>query len=94
MPMGWYWECVKRLFLKKKLIIESGDLILLYTDGLTKAENNNGEIFGIECVCNIISKHAQQSPDKIIEILLEQLIQFCQNKAFNDDITLMILEFL
>lgn len=80
------------IFEEKKLFLESGDLILLYTDGLTEAENNQGEFFSIERACHIITTHAHQSPEKILELLLAELKQFRQNEALMDDITLMILK--
>ena len=80
------------VFEQKRVTIEQGYLILLYTDGLIEAENNHAEFFGIERVCDIVNEHAQQPPGIIIEKLLEQLKQFCQCEVFKDDITLMILK--
>jgi len=80
------------VFEEKTVTLSAGDLILLYTDGLTEAENANGEFFGLKRVSDILIQHAQQSPQAIIEILLERLKQFCCRESFNDDITLMIFK--
>lgn len=77
-------------FEEKITTLSQGDLILLYTDGLTEAENIHGEFFGLKRVNDILIQYAQQSPQMIIEVLLEQLKQFCQTESFKDDITLMI----
>ncbi|WP_027158578.1 PAS domain S-box protein [Methylobacter luteus] len=77
-------------FEEKTTTLSQGDLILLYTDGLTEAENIHGEFFGLKRVNDILIQYAQQSPQMIIEVLLEQLKQFCQTESFKDDITLMI----
>ncbi len=82
------------IFEEKKLALESGDLVLLYTDGLTEAENQHGEFFGIKQVCRIISDNAKKPPNKIIETLISELKQFRGNGTFIDDITLMILKIL
>jgi len=79
-------------FEEKSLVMESGDLIMLYTDGLTEAENPAGEFFGIAPVCQILHKHANHSPQVIIEIIIYELKQFCQSKSFKDDVTLMIFK--
>ncbi|MFK5949090.1 MAG: PAS domain S-box protein [Methylococcales bacterium] len=79
-------------FEEKSLVMESGDLILLYTDGLTEAENPTGEFFGIAPVCQILHKHANHSPQFIIEIIINELKQFCQSESFKDDVTLMIFK--
>jgi PAS domain S-box-containing protein len=80
------------IFEEKMLIMNSGDLILLYTDGLTEAENPAGDFFGIEPVCEILHKHAIHTPQTIIEIIIKQLKQFCQSNSFKDDVTLMIFK--
>jgi PAS domain S-box-containing protein len=82
----------KVIFEEKTTTLFKGDLILLYTDGITEAENANGEFFGIERVSDIFIQHSQQTPQKIIDALLEQLKQFRQNESFNDDITLMVFK--
>jgi serine phosphatase RsbU (regulator of sigma subunit) len=83
----------KNIFFEEKTTsLSKGDLILLYTDGLTEAENPDGEFFGLERVCELFIHYAQHSPEKIIEALLMHLKQFCQSESFNDDITLMIFK--
>ncbi|TAN69610.1 MAG: PAS domain S-box protein [Methylobacter sp.] len=80
------------VFEEKTVTLSQGDLILLYTDGLTEAENANGEFFGLKRVSDILVQHAQQSPQTIINVLLEQLKLFCCTESFNDDITLMVFK--
>jgi sigma-B regulation protein RsbU (phosphoserine phosphatase) len=57
---------------------------------LIEAENSQGEFFGLKRVSDILIQYAKQSPQMIIEALLEQLKQFSQTESFQDDITLMI----
>ena len=78
------------IFEEKTTTLSKGDLILLYTDGLTEAENPDGEFFGIERVSDIFIQYAQQPPESIIDALLRHLKQFSQRESFNDDITLMV----
>ncbi|HEY8218957.1 MAG TPA: PAS domain S-box protein, partial [Methylobacter sp.] len=80
------------VFEEKVTTLSEGGLILLYTDGLIEAENANGEFFGLTRVNDILIEHAQQSPQDIIETLLEQLKQFCRSETFADDITLMVFK--
>lgn len=78
------------IFEEKTTTLVKGDLILLYTDGLTEAENPDGDFFGVERLSDIFIQYAQYSPESIIDALLKHLKQFCQCESFNDDITLMI----
>jgi serine phosphatase RsbU (regulator of sigma subunit) len=79
-------------FEEKSIEMSSGDLILLYTDGLTEAENPGGDFFGIEPVRELLYKHSDQSPQTIIELIIKQLKIFCQSESFKDDVTLMIFK--
>ena len=78
------------IFEEKTTPIAKGDLLLLYTDGLTEAESPAGDFFGVDRVSDILIQYAQDSPEKIINALLMNLKQFCQSESFKDDITLMI----
>ena len=87
------------LGVRKQLVFEEqtamltvGDLILLYTDGLTEAENPDGEFFGLERVSAVFINNARQSPQAIITALLTELKLFCLRDTFNDDITLMVFK--
>lgn len=80
------------VFEEKVTTLSQGDLLLMYTDGLTEAENADGEFFGLQRVSDILVQYAQQSPQAIIEALLKQLKQFCRSASFNDDITLMVFK--
>jgi PAS domain S-box-containing protein len=80
------------VFEEKTALISKGDLILLYTDGLTEAENPAGDFFGIERLSDIFIQYAHHSPEEIIDTLLKHLKQFCQSESFKDDITLMIFK--
>ncbi len=80
------------IFEEKTTTITQGDLILLYTDGLTEAENPDGDFFGVERASELLIQYAYQPPEKIIEALLMHLKQFCQSESFKDDITLMVFK--
>ena len=80
------------VFEEKTTPLANGDLILLYTDGLTEAENPDGEFFGIERVSAVFIQNARHPPQAIIAALLKELKQFRQSEVFNDDITLMIFK--
>ena len=80
------------VFEEKTLTLNKGDILLLYTDGITEAENPEGDFFGLDRVSDIFIRYAQHSPDEIIQALLTELKQFSGREVFNDDITLMIFK--
>lgn len=80
------------VFEDKTASLAKDDLLLIYTDGLTEAENPDGEFFGLERVKALLIRHASQAPEKIINALLEELKLFCRRDRFKDDITLMLFK--
>jgi len=85
-------KSIKGILRQRELKLNPGDAVLLYTDGLTEAENAGGEPFGLERVSEIFIEHSRQPLQKIIDALLLQLKLFCQSEKFNDDITLMVFK--
>ena len=79
-------------FEEKKARLAPGDCLLLYTDGLTEAENPQGEFFGTERLMEVFSKFARQKPEVIIEEIVQHLKQFCQTESFKDDVTMMVFK--
>jgi sigma-B regulation protein RsbU (phosphoserine phosphatase) len=79
-------------FEEKKLILQGGDLLLLYTDGIVEAENKAGEFFGIHRLNDVFVTHAQSSPQGIIDGVIGELESFCQSQSFDDDISLVVLK--
>lgn len=71
--------------------IQEGDTLVLYTDGLTDAENVDGEFFGQERLLDILRAHPKASIQTLHDVILERLREFVGDAAQFDDITLLIL---
>ena len=70
--------------------LKSGDRLLLFTDGITEAEDAQGEEFGVERVAAFGKAHAASSAAELNEQLLAQVSDFC-GAQFQDDATLVVL---
>jgi sigma-B regulation protein RsbU (phosphoserine phosphatase) len=79
-------------FEEKKVPFENGDVLLLYTDGITEAQDKRGEFFGAERLCDVFAAHAQSPPRVIIDAVIKALEAFCQSRSFNDDISLVVVK--
>ncbi|WP_235726692.1 SpoIIE family protein phosphatase [Methylocaldum szegediense] len=79
-------------FEERTLILEPGDRLLLYTDGVIEAQNEQGEFFGISRLCNRFSADRSESPEMTIRELMSDLRTFCGKTEFADDITMVILQ--
>ncbi|WP_064705415.1 SpoIIE family protein phosphatase [Rhizobium bangladeshense] len=73
----------------REIAFDKGDLILLHTDGVTEAENDAGELFGIERLCSEALRFKGQSADKVVSGIVATLMQFIGSQKIYDDITLL-----
>ena len=71
-----------------------GDLLVLYSDGITEAFNPNAEMYGFERFKALISQKRHLSPEEIKTEILSDLQAHQQNESANDDITLVVAKFL
>lgn len=68
------------------------DLVVLYTDGITEAENASKEIYGIGRLIQVISKSHQKSVNQIRELVIADVREFIGSSKVYDDITLVVLK--
>jgi sigma-B regulation protein RsbU (phosphoserine phosphatase) len=71
---------------------ENGDCLLLYTDGVTEATNEEGEEFGIKNLENFAIKNSNLSPKIINRKLISKLDSFSSSQFERDDITLLTIK--
>ncbi len=71
--------------------LSSGDVLVLYTDGVTEAENRNKEQYGIERFRGTVCKSCQHCAQGILDNILADLSQFCEGQAQFDDITMVVV---
>jgi sigma-B regulation protein RsbU (phosphoserine phosphatase) len=71
---------------------ENGDYLILYTDGVTEATNDEGMEFGIKNLENFVSTNSDLSPKKINRKLISKLDSFSSKQFERDDITLLTIK--
>jgi phosphoserine phosphatase RsbU/P len=71
----------------------AGDIMVLYTDGITEAKNDKGEEFGYERLAETLLQVKSLSPKEIQDHLIAKLYEFSGTKNINDDYTTMIVKF-
>ncbi len=72
------------------IILQPGDLLLCYTDGITEPENPYGEMFGEERLIDLVKKHAQRDDREILQIILEAVRSWTGSPELQDDMTLLL----
>lgn len=76
----------------RNLTFERDDILVLHTDGVTEAENNAGDYFGFDRLCESTHKYRGQSAKKITEGVINDLKKHIGDHKVYDDITLVVLK--
>jgi len=84
------FECAS--YVSRPLHLEEGDVLVVYSDGLTEAENQRQEEFGEARLRTLIKQWAPSGSDVIEKKLLEAVEDFTQGMPQGDDITFVLVE--
>lgn len=86
-------EHIHEWFKEVSIPLDPGDGIVLYTDGITEAENPDGQQYGLKRLCNIAS-HAwsRKSVEQIKQTVIDDVTRFIGTQTIYDDLTLVILK--
>jgi len=77
---------------EKQINLEPGDKILLYTDGVTEALNQQGERFSLDRLKEAFQNHSQMPPEELMLAVKEDVYAYIGNYPQYDDITLVVME--
>lgn len=69
-----------------------GDMLCLYTDGVTEANNSEGELYGEERLKRCVENHWEKEPEELIRAIREDIDRFVQDAEQFDDITMVVLK--
>ncbi|HXM93942.1 MAG TPA: PP2C family protein-serine/threonine phosphatase [Candidatus Dormibacteraeota bacterium] len=78
----------------RRVDVESGDILLCYTDGLIEAEDSKNEQFGSKRLLDVVRTHANSTAEEIINVIYAAAVQFRGSEFFDDDLTLVIVKSL
>src|SRR6266516_1702700 len=71
--------------------LERNDCILLYTDGITEALDNEGNEFGLERTIGSVQSSAKEGAQAVVTRLIDDLRNFVGSTPQNDDITMIAI---
>jgi len=70
-------------------VLFSGDILVLYTDGITESFNDAGEEFGEQRLTAALRRHREMSPQSLVTAIVDEVRQFSPYEQ-RDDITLIL----
>jgi sigma-B regulation protein RsbU (phosphoserine phosphatase) len=78
-------------YVRKETTMETGDALLVYTDGITEALNPEDEEFGETRLVEAATRHAHLPPREMAAGLEKELDAFARGVPFHDDRTVVIV---
>jgi serine phosphatase RsbU (regulator of sigma subunit) len=78
------WECSVA-----EVRLSPGDLLVLYTDGVTEATNADGQEFGESRIIDTLRAHVDYAPATLVDVIVRAVQQFANGEQA-DDITLVV----
>lgn len=79
---------------EQKLTMDSGDVIILFTDGTTESMKNNdsNEMFGLDRMVKLTVEYAKLPVDKILNNIYNDIFVFIEDGEQSDDITMVAIK--
>ena len=75
---------------ESSIVLESGDILLLYTDGISEPQNDYDEMFGEDRLIEVVKKNAHLSDTGIINAVMDAVNQWTGSPELQDDMTMLI----
>jgi len=79
---------------ERPLSLFSGDILILYTDGVTEAFSPEGEEFGVDRLVEVINENYELSARDLLNEIYERVQDFTNDSAQLDDLTMVAIKVL
>ena len=73
-------------------VVRSGDILVLYSDGVTEAENPAGQPFEESGLDRVVAAHGLETPAELAPTILRAVEAHARDSRFTDDLTVLILK--
>ncbi|GAK49888.1 putative PAS/PAC sensor protein [Candidatus Moduliflexus flocculans] len=91
-PLGMVAD-IREWVTEVNVTLQSGDGVVLYTDGITEAQNAHNQFYGLERLCAVISANWRgASAETVKEAIIADVRAFIGNAIVYDDVTLVVLK--
>ena len=80
------------LFSSRYIELQPDDTVVLYTDGITEAENENGQHYGVDRLYELVARVHTKTAKGIREAVVNDVIDFIGDAEVFDDITLLVIK--
>ncbi|CAN5505099.1 hypothetical protein BH23ACI1_BH23ACI1_24070 [soil metagenome] len=85
-------EKFDELLHEERIELTTGDVIVLYTDGISEAMNNDSDLFGDARLSRLVEEHGHLDSGELRERILRELEAFVGPAEQHDDMTMVLLK--
>jgi serine phosphatase RsbU (regulator of sigma subunit) len=87
-------EGLKPVYDDRTILLGRGDKLILYTDGITEARNENLVMLGDDAFFEMAGSLSGESPSRMCEGIYAQVREYTgEGRQIEDDLTILILEY-
>ena len=85
-------EDITAFLANTEIAVESGDVVVLFTDGVTEAERNDTSQYGVERLCRIVTQHHSKTSQEIKDAIIDDVMAHIGTNKVYDDITVLVIK--
>ncbi len=88
LPLGMFFNAKHQA---RKLQLQHGDTLFLYTDGLTESRNSSGDEYSEARLSAFVAKEHSRAPAELIDFCINDVTRFRAGTPRTDDLTIMVM---
>ncbi|TGK06583.1 serine/threonine-protein phosphatase [Leptospira semungkisensis] len=88
------YEAIPTTYQTEAVELSPGDKIVLYTDGIPDSRNSNGEFFGEDRLADLFKRNSESPPETLCDFVIKGVQSFQGESHLQDDMALLVVEFL
>lgn len=85
-------EDIRPFIQTMQISLDPGDVLVLHTDGITEAINDQKQQYGVERLLTVIKTHLEQSALEIRQAVIADIQHYMGTQPLRDDLTLVVLK--
>ena len=85
-------ETFNKVSVEDKIDLSKGDVLVLYTDGITEAQNESGEFYDEKRLKKLLKREKTNSSKELRDLIVEDVRTFIGDERQFDDMTLVVIK--
>jgi sigma-B regulation protein RsbU (phosphoserine phosphatase) len=75
---------------ESRVVLDPGDLLVFFTDGVTEPENAYGEMFGEERFIDLLARSVHLGEEEIVQAVVDSVREWTGSDELQDDMTMLL----